>query len=101
MRDLNMGTTYPMIQGVQGAYDPAISRDGEWIVASIRDSNGMSDLWLCNRLDETVTQLTSGEQASNATWSPDGDWVAYLSLDGSGFRLKCLRVDLQAREVDG
>lgn len=101
MRDLDMGTTYPMIEGPQGAYDPAISRDGEWIVASIRDENGMSDLWLCNRLDETVTRLTSDEQASNATWSPDGDWIAYLSLDGSGFRLKAIRVDLDNREIDG
>jgi hypothetical protein len=101
MRDLNTGTTYPMIEGVQGAYDPTISRDGEWIVASIRDESGTSDLWLCNRLDESVTQLTSGEQASNATWSPDGDWIAYLSLDGSGFRLKAVRVDLDTREVDG
>lgn len=101
LRDLNMGTTYPMVEGMQGAYDPAISRDGEWIVSSIRDSEGMSDLWLCNRLDETVTQLTWDERASNATWSPDGDWIAYLSLDGSGFRLKAIRVDFDAREVDG
>lgn len=101
MRDLNMGTTYPMIEGPQGAYDPAISRDGEWIVASIRDENGVSDLCLCNRLDETVTMLTDGEQASNATWSPDGEWVAYLSLDGSGFTLKAIQVDLDEREVVG
>lgn len=101
MRDLDMGTTYPMIEGVQGAYDPAISRDGEWIVASIRDENGMSDLWLCNRIDESVTRLTSDQQASNATWSPDGDWIAYLALDGSGFKLKAIRVDLDEREVVG
>lgn len=101
LRDLNTGTTYPMMQGVQGAYDPAISRDGDWIVASIRDEEGVSDLWLCNRIDETVTRLTSGEQASNATWSPDGDWIAYLGLDGSGFRIKAIRVDLDSREIDG
>lgn len=101
LRDLNMGTTYPMIEGPQGAYDPAISPDGEWIVASIRDENGVSDLGLCNRLDESVTMLTSGEQASNATWSPDGNWIAYLALDGSRFRLKAIRVDLRNQEVVG
>lgn len=101
MRDLNMGTTYPMVEGVQGAYDPAISRDGEWIVASIRDENGVSDLCLCNRLDESVTMLTSGEQASNATWSPDGVWIAYLALDGSHFRLKAIQVDVRNRQVVG
>lgn len=101
MRDLNMGTTYPMIEGVQGAYDPAISRDGEWIVASIRDGDGVSDLCLCNRLTESVTMLTSGEQASNAAWSPDGDWIAYLALDGSQFRLKAIQVDVRSGEIVG
>lgn len=101
LRDLNIGTTYPMIEGPQGAYDPAISRDGEWIVASIRDEDGASDLFLCNRLDEELTRLTRGEQASNATWSPDGDWIAYLALDGARFRLKAIRVDRRNRTVVG
>jgi WD40 repeat protein len=101
MRDMNMGTTYPMIEGPQGAYDPAISPDGEWIVASIRDENGVSDLWLCNRADETLTRLTEDAQASNATWSPDGEWIAYLRWEGKGFELRALQVDLDSREVVG
>lgn len=101
MRDLNMGTTYPMIEGPQGAYDPAISPNGGWIVASIRDENGVSDLWLCNREDETLSRLTQDEQASNATWSPDGDWVAYLRWEGSGFEMKAIRINFDEREVDG
>lgn len=101
MRDLNMGTTYPMVEGPQGAYDPAISPDGDWIVCSIRDENGVSDLWLCNREDEQLSRLTDREQASNATWSPDGDWVAYLRWEGSGFEMKAIRLNLDAREVEG
>jgi WD40 repeat protein len=101
LRDLDTGTTYPLMEGPQGAYDPAISRDGDWVVASIRDGEGVSDLWLCNRADETVSRLTEGEQASNATWSPDGNWVAYLSLDGAAFSLKAIRVDVRTREVVG
>ncbi len=101
MRDLNMGTTYPMIEGPQGAYDPAISPDGTWIVAAIRDENGVSDLWLCNREDEQLSKLTDGEQASNPTFSPEGDWIAYLRWEGSGFEMKAIRIDFDAREVDG
>jgi dipeptidyl aminopeptidase/acylaminoacyl peptidase len=101
MRDLNTGATYPLIEGPQGAYDPAISPDGAWVVATLRDENGMSDLWLCNREDETLTPLTSGEQASNATWSPDGEWVAYLRMVGSKFELRALQLDLGARAVVG
>jgi Tol biopolymer transport system component len=101
LRDLASGTTYPLIEGPRGAYDPAISRDGDWVIASIRDGDGVSDLWLCNRADETVSRLTEGEQASNATWSPDGEWVAYLSLEGAGFALKAIRVDVNGRNVVG
>jgi WD40 repeat protein len=101
LRDLDTGATYPLMEGPQGAYDPAISRDGNWVVASIRDGEGVSDLWLCNRADETVSRLTDGEQASNATWSPDSNWVAYLSLDGAAFSLKAIRVDVRTREVVG
>lgn len=101
MRDLNTGATYPIIEGPQGAYDPAISPDGEWIVATLRDGEGTSDLWLCNRADETLTPLTSGEQATNATWNPDGDWLAYLRKVGSGFELRAIQLDLDVREVVG
>lgn len=93
MRDLNVGTTYPIIEGPLGAYDPAISPDGAWIVASLRDLNGTSDLWLFNRVQETLERLTDGEEAFNAVWSPGGDWIAYLRWAGTGFELKAFRID--------
>ncbi len=93
MRDLNMGTTYPLIEGPQGAYDPAISPDAAWIVATIRDENGTSDLWIFDRVEETIERLTDDEQASGATWSPDGEWIAYLRWEGSGFEIRALRID--------
>lgn len=93
MRDLNVGTTYPLFEGPAGAYDPAISPDAAWIVASVRDEAGTSDLWLFNRIEETLERLTHGEEASNATWSPDGEWIAYLRWEGSGFELKAFRID--------
>jgi len=93
LRDLDTGTTYPIIEGPQGAYDAAISPDGEWIVATVRDEAGTSDLWLFHRSAETLTRLTENEQASGSTWSPDGDWIAYLARVDSGFEIKALRID--------
>jgi dipeptidyl aminopeptidase/acylaminoacyl peptidase len=101
MRDINNGTTYPIIEGDMGAYDAAISPTADWIVASLRDQAGTSDLWLFHRVDETLQRLTNGEQASSATWSPDGEWIAYLRRVNSGFELKAFRIDPQTGERRG
>ena len=101
MRDLNMGTTYPIIEGASGAYDSAISPNSDWIVASLRDLDGTSDLWLFNRVDETLERLTDGEQASSAVWSPDGRWIAYLRRSGADFELKALGIDPRTGERRG
>lgn len=101
MRDLNIGTTYPIIEGAQGAYAPAISPDGERIAASLRDENGVSDLWLFHRERETLTRLTDGEEVVNSVWSPDGEWVAYLKRNGTRFELWAMPIDVDADEAGG
>jgi Tol biopolymer transport system component len=101
MRDLNTGTTYPVIEGELGAYDAAISPSADWIVASLRDRSGTSDLWLFDRVGETLLRLTDGEQASGAVWSPDGEWIAYLRRVDSSFELKTFRIDPRTGERDG
>lgn len=101
MRDLNMGTTYPLIEGTQGAYDPSISPDSAWIATTIRDQFGVSDLWLFDRVNETLAPLTTDEQAQSSTFSPDGEWIAYLKRDGNGFALKALQIDPDTGERVG
>lgn len=101
LRDLNTGATYPILEGPAGAYDAAISPDGEWIVASLRDATGASDLWLFNRREETLNQLTWNEQASGSTWSPDGEWIAYLARVKDGFEIKAFRLDPRTGERAG
>lgn len=95
MRNLDTGTTYPIIEGYQGAYAPAIAPDGEHIVASIRDENGVSDLWLLERESEALTRLTDGEEIVTSVWSPDSEWVAYLKRSGAQFELWALPMDTQ------
>lgn len=101
MRDLNIGTTYPIIEGPQGAYDPAISPDSAWIAATVRDQFGVSDLWLFNRVNDTLSRLTTDEQAACATFSPDGEWIAYVRPVGTGFELKAFRIDRDTGERRG
>jgi Tol biopolymer transport system component len=101
MRDINTGATYPIIEGPQGAYDPAISPDGNSIVASLRDESGVSDLWLFDRATDELTQLTTGEGAAGAAWSPDGDWVAYLRRVESGFEVWAMPIDVERGEPGG
>jgi Tol biopolymer transport system component len=101
MRDLNTGTTYPIIEGELGAYDAAISPSADWIVASLRDSSGTSDVWLFDRVGETLQRLTDGEQASSAVWSPDGEWIAYLRRVDSAFELKAFRINPRTGEREG
>lgn len=98
MRDLDTGQTWPVMQGIQGAYDGAISPNGRWVMGTIRDSDGMSDLWICNWQTEESVRLTHGEQASCVTWDYLGDWVAYLAFVGDGFSLRAFRVDFTGDE---
>jgi Tol biopolymer transport system component len=101
LRDINTGTTYPIIEGPQGAYDPAISPDGNSIVTTIRDESGISDLWLFDRETDELTRLTTDGEATNAVWSPDGDWVAYLHRSGTEFELWAFPIDTGSGEPAG
>ncbi|MCA9835100.1 MAG: hypothetical protein KC435_14190 [Thermomicrobiales bacterium] len=93
LRDLDTGTTFPVMEGAQGAYDAAISPNSDWVVGTIRDSDGVNDLWIWERETENTIRLTHGEQASNVTWDPYGDAIAYLAFTGSGFSLRAIYLD--------
>lgn len=87
LRDLSDGTEYPFVDEAGGVYDPSISPDEQWIAATIRSPEGVSDIWVVGRSDATATQITFGEEAVAATWSPNGEWLAYLRPSGDGFGL--------------
>lgn len=103
MRDLDTGLTWPVMEGARGAFDGAISPNGRWVMGTIRDSDGKSDLWLTNVETEQSTRLTDGEQASAVTWDYYGDSVAYLAFVGDGFSLRTFRLDFSGDEpgIDG
>lgn len=103
MRDLDTGATWPVMEGVRGAYDGAISPNGRWVIGTIRDSDGENDLWLCNVETSESVRLTNGEQANAVTWDYLGESVAYLAYVGDGFSLRSFRIDFTGDEprIDG
>lgn len=98
MRDLDTGVTWPVMEGVLGAYDGAISPNGRWVIGTIRDSDNENDLWLCNVETSESVRLTNGEQANAVTWDYLGESVAYLSFVGDGFSLRSFRIDFTGAE---
>jgi Tol biopolymer transport system component len=97
IRDLKSGATFPLVEGPRGAFDPALSSDGQSISLSIRADNGVSDIWMVDRASRRKAQLTRGEQAISPTWSPDGNWIAYLRPGDGGFEAWAIPVDRTAR----
>lgn len=93
LRDLESGATYPIAEGVQGAYDPALSPDGSRLVVSIRDETGVSDLWMIDVETGLSSRLTNGKQATNAVWSADGDRLAYMTPNDQSFTIWASRID--------
>lgn len=98
IRDLDTGASWVAIEGAQGAYDGAISPNGRWVIGTIRDSDGLSDLWLHNVESEETVRLTEGEQASAVCWDYFGEWVAYLAFVDNGFSLRAFQIEFSGDE---
>ena len=93
VRDLITGATTPVAEGPLGAYDPAISPDDGHVVVSIRTLAGVSDLWSVNLESGEENQLTTGQQATAAVFSPDGEWVAWMSPNDRSFDIRAARIN--------
>jgi dipeptidyl aminopeptidase/acylaminoacyl peptidase len=64
---------------------PAISPGGKWIAYTVghidvKEDKNQNDLWMVNWEGTENVQLTYGpDSASDPHWSPDGQWLAFLS----------------------
>lgn len=93
LRELGSGATYPIAEGLHGAYDPALSPDGSRLVVSIRDETGVSDLWIIDVATGLSSRLTTAKQATNAVWSASGDRLAYMTPNDQSFTIWTSRID--------
>lgn len=101
LRDFRAEEPYPIAEGVQGAYDPTLSPDGSQVVVSIRDEAGISDLWIIEIESGVASRLTDGLQATNATWSPDGQTLAYMTPNDQTFTIWAAPIDPEQQMLTG
>jgi dipeptidyl aminopeptidase/acylaminoacyl peptidase len=70
---------------MRGAFSPEISPDGKRVVYEVSRTNWEDnaferDLWIVETASGEGHQLTASKKSStNAAWSPDGKWIAFLS----------------------
>jgi eukaryotic-like serine/threonine-protein kinase len=75
--------------------DPSISPDGRR-VALLVGPIGHGDIWIYDFTQTTFTRLTSDGKSATPTWSSDGRWLYYVSLDTAARRTVIFR-----RAADG
>jgi dipeptidyl aminopeptidase/acylaminoacyl peptidase len=69
----------------KSAYNPKISPDGKRVVHEVQKANWEENafernLWIVDVATGESHALTSAKKSStNASWSPDGKWIAFLS----------------------
>jgi dipeptidyl aminopeptidase/acylaminoacyl peptidase len=70
---------------MKGAFSPELSPDGKRVVYEVsrtnwEDNTFERDLWIADAATGEGHQLTASKKSStNASWSPDGKWIAFLS----------------------
>lgn len=78
----------------KGAYDPAWSADGQWIVYSARaEKADETDLYIMHADGSGRQRLTEGGKDRGASWSPDGTQLAFLRQQDNGFALYTIALD--------
>ena len=76
-----------------GYLSPAPSPDGKYIAATRTDNFGTDVVILDNATGAEILRVTDDDASFSPVWSPAGDAIAYLHLDGSIVDLKMATLD--------
>ncbi len=77
------------LHALKGVSDPQISPEGDWVAytvssADLEKDKSTSDVWMTRWDGSRSVQLTHGEESEHhARWSPDGQYIAFLSGRGT------------------
>lgn len=89
--------TFEAIQSLRSVSSPVVSPDGTTVIYQERavdwaNNRYDTELWLA-RAGEVPFQLTNNPQGSStsAQWSPDGNWIAYLTATGDHRQIHIMR----------
>jgi hypothetical protein len=67
---------------------PAISPDGKQLVSSVKDSRGISFLWLCSLNESGERRRFRAPRAAAILWSPDGRSIGFFTRKTEAHRFQ-------------
>ncbi|KLT64537.1 PD40 domain-containing protein [Pedobacter sp. BMA] len=77
-----------------GATHPAISPDGNKLAYTVTDSAGNKSIWVADLENKSQQQLhADSEQFDQASWSPDGQTIAYQIRVKNGWKIGTTKID--------
>lgn len=83
---LDTGRWQPLTNVKDGAYDPQFSPDGRRIAFVARDAD-RHDIWAMDPSGGNQIRLTDDGTSRSPAWSPNGEYIAFLSVRGSQFEV--------------
>lgn len=92
--DLNTSQYRAITTEAGGAYDPAWSPDGKWLVYTARqEKTEYTNLWAIHADGSGRKRLTENGKDRGATWSPEGNQIAFIRRQDNGFGLYFVDLD--------
>lgn len=76
--------TFDDVMSIKTVSSAAISPDGKLVAYSVsysdmKDNERRNEIWMVATSGGTPRKFTSGKNDSSPVWSPDGQWLAFLS----------------------
>ncbi len=91
--DPRTGETHALAGLPRGIWNVSYSTDGARIALTVFPRQGPRELWVANADGSGATQIASSANVSRASWSPDGEWIAYAADTDRASSIHLVRPD--------